>query len=206
MSFVHVVAVDVVVSDAFEDAYAADAEDVFLGEAVPVVAAVECAGDVAVPFAVVGDVRVEEVDGDFVAGDAVDGVLPCLDPDGTAFDGDGDFVGEEDHEVVDAPAGGDFDLVAVAVEFLVKVSGAVQEGDGDGGDAEVRAGLEGVSGQDAQAAGVCWDAGVEADFHGEVRDVPSLFSIHPKKVLRGIFICCEGEKVLKMQFCGIKAC
>jgi hypothetical protein len=65
-----------------------------------------------------------------------------------------------------------FLLPAVVVEFLFEVALVVEEPDAAEIDADVGGGLEVITGEDAEAAAIEFDAFVEAEFEREVGDEP----------------------------------
>ena len=91
MPLVHVEGLELAVTERLEHRRSADTEQRFLAEAVALIAAVQVAGESAVLRVVVGQVRVEEVDGNRIAAGASDRVEPRLQADAASFDTDLDL-------------------------------------------------------------------------------------------------------------------
>ena len=168
-----VAVVDVLADAEFlEHEHAADAEEVFLLEAVLPVAAVEGVGDFAVELGVHLVVGVEEVELDAAYVD-----LPYVGVDLVVGEGhvDDDLVAlgveealnGEGVEVLGLVVG---DLLAVHGEGLAEVAVAVEEADAAEVDVAVGGFLEVVAGEDAEASGVDFQDVVEAVLHAEVGD------------------------------------
>ena len=156
-----------------EGADAADAEQHLLAEAVLLLAAVQAVGDLAVLVGVALDVGVQEQQrhaadaGDPDAGEQV-GAAGHLDRDGgagavvLAQEGQRQLVGVEDRVGLLLPA--------LTRERLLEVARLVEQAHADQRDAEVRGGLEVVTGEDAEAAGVLREHRGDAELRREVAD------------------------------------
>ena len=90
--------------------------------------------------------------------------------DVTALDLDLYLHGKELHVPGRVPGHGFFLLPALRIDLLVEVTLPADEGDRDDGQHEVSRGLDGIAGEDAEAAAVGGDIVLDADLHGEVGD------------------------------------
>ncbi len=152
---------------------AADTEQQLLAQPVLAGAAVEPVGHLAEVVGVLLDVGVEEQQRH--AADA-------RDPDpgdhlGAAGDGDPDertgavvLVEQRERELVGVQDGVGLLLPALAGERLLEVALLVEQADTDDRHAQVGGGLEVVTGEDAEAAGVLREDGRDAVLRGEVGD------------------------------------
>ena len=151
-------------------AHAAHAQHDLLLQAIVGVATVEMVGEAAVPARVAVQIGVEQVDGNHVPGAALEVVAPGAHGYDAVFHRYRDprrFFGAEVRRV---PRLNVFALGARLVEMLLEIAFAVQQGEGDQGNSQVRRGTQRVAGQHAQAAGVGGHGGVNGDLHGEVSD------------------------------------
>ncbi len=164
VALVHVVDVEAV-AEGVGHADAAHAQHDLLLEAVVGVAAVEMIGEAAVPAGVRVQIGVEEVDWDGVAVATDEVVAPSAQGDHAAFDGHryaGRLLGAEISRI---PGLDVLTLGAGAVQVLLEVSLAVDQGKGDQGNAEIGGGPQGIARQHAQAAGVGGHGGMNGDLH-----------------------------------------
>ena len=153
--------------------HAADAEQHLLAQAVVLVAAVEPVGDHPLGRRVLLDVAVEQQQRD-----AADLGPPHVGVQGAALrqrhgDDRGRAVGlaqQLDRQAVRVQRGVVLELPAVGRQALGEVPGPVEQPDADQRDAEVGGGLEVVTGEDAQAAGVLRQHLGDAELGGEVGD------------------------------------
>ncbi len=152
--------------------YPADAEDDLLLYPGDDVAPVELVGDGAVGLLVLRQVAVEEEHAD-VAGLG----LPHLEHDPAPGQGDEDVdllaivqPCRTDGQVTEIGRRVMGDLVAVAVDGLGEIALAVEHAHRHEGDAQVAGRLAVVPRQDAQAAGIEWQALVQAELGAEVGD------------------------------------
>ena len=170
MPFVHVEAPQVPVAQGSEDANAADAQDDFLAQAVPVVAAIEVVGELLVPGTVFREIGVQEVYRHHKTADALDLIFPGPDLHFPALDGHRGPLRHLRQEIIDGPLHRLFGLVAQGVQPLVKIAFAVEQADGHHGHLEIGGRTDGVSGQGSQPAAVSGHAGLQGDLHGEIGD------------------------------------
>ena len=138
VAFVHVEAGEVIVAEGAQHPHPADAQDGLLAKAIPGVAAIEMIGQFPVPLAVVGQVAIQQIDGDGGSGDAFNFVFPGADLNRAAFQFHRDALGQLFEEILDDPLGGFFGLPAGGVEALVEIAFAVEEGDGDHRHLQIR--------------------------------------------------------------------
>ena len=156
-----------------QGAHATDAEEHLLLEALLATAAVEAVGDVAGGLVVVRDVGVEQQQRH-----ATDLGAPHVRVQLTATgQGEGDDAGRTvllaqhaEGQSVGVEDGVGLLLPAVTVEALLEVAGLVEQADADDRDPEVGGGLEVVTGEDAQAAGVLRQHLGDAELRAEVAD------------------------------------
>jgi hypothetical protein len=87
VAFVHVEAVQLVVSQRAQNANAADAEQNFLAQAVVGITTVQAAGERAVYVGIAGQIGVNEIDGNVETANAFGFVAPTAEFDLAAFDG-----------------------------------------------------------------------------------------------------------------------
>ena len=145
---------------------AADAEQHLLAHAELGLALVEGLREETIALAVLGDVRVEEIQRD-----AAHLKLPDLGAHHVAADRAVDVRARVHHrEALEVVARVQDARGAVAAEFLQVIALPVQEADADERDAQVGGALQVVARQDAQAAGVLLHALVDGELAGEVRD------------------------------------
>ena len=156
--------------EGLEHANASHAEDHLLLDAVDAVAAVELVGDAPVLCRVLLEVGVQEENRHFAARRAYHPVEPGLDVNVAAFDLNPDFLRHERHVLGGVPDHGFFPLPAVGVDILGKISLAGYKGNGDQGQVQIGRGLDGVAGQDPEAAAVGGDIVLHADLHGKIGD------------------------------------
>ena len=165
-----------------QGADAADAEQDLLAEPVLGGAAVEAVGHVAVVVGVALDVGVEQQQrhatdlgdpdlgeqvGPVGLGDGDHGAVAVL----LAEQRDGQLVGVEDGVLLELPA--------LAGERLLEVAGVVEQADADERHAEVAGGLQVVTGQDAETAGVLRQHRGDAELRGEVGDPGRCLAARP---------------------------
>ncbi len=151
---------------------AADAEQQLLADPHAGVAAVEPRGQRAVRLAVLGDVRVEQVERR-----PADRDLPGLRVEraGVRVDREPEPLAAGARHRLDRQHGDVGDRVGLllpplAVERLLEVPLGVEDADADERHAQVAGALQVVARQDAEAAGVDGQALVQAELHREVRD------------------------------------
>ena len=139
-------------AEGVQEVNAAEAEDGLLAEAIVGVATVEVVGEAAVPGVVAVDVGVEQEDGDDVAGVADDVEAPRAERELAALEGDGNRLVGRGKGRFGRPDDVALGLLTVGVEVLFEVAAAMDERDGDEGDAGVGGGTEGIASQHAEAA------------------------------------------------------
>ena len=152
--FVHVEAVDLVVSERAQDSHAADAQHVLLAEPVALVAAIEMVAQLAVLLVIGGQVGIEEQHRHGEAGHAHDVVLPGTHLDFSLLDDHRDLRLELLQVLRNVPHVGLFDLRAGRIQFLMKISFAGQHRHGHHRHFHVGGGLNRITRQDAQSAAV----------------------------------------------------
>ncbi len=145
VAFVHVINV-YAMAQGIDHADAAHAEDDLLLEAVVGVAAVEVVGEAAIPGGVLGQVGVQKIDGDDVAGATHHVIAPGAHGDDAVFDGDGDSGSLYLAEIGRLPRLDVLGLPTLLIQALTEVAFAMQQGKGDERGAEVRGGAEGIAG------------------------------------------------------------
>ncbi len=157
-----------------EGARAADAEHELLGEAHLAPRRVENAGDRTVGRVVLRHVGVEQQQRH-----APDEGDPDLEMELAAAVRDRDHhrpAGvsgrRTDRQAGEVVLGVDVLLAAVGVDVLVEVAVPVEEPDSDQRHAQVAGALQVIAGEDAEAAGIERQAGIEAVLHAEVGDRP----------------------------------
>ena len=173
MSFVHVdhARLD---GQRLQGAGAADAEDDFLTDPRPLVAAVQPGRQMAVFVLVLGNVGVEQKEGNAAHVDPPDARedLPAARRD---RNDDGLSVrtkGRLNRQLGRLDLGVRFLLPALLVDALRKIALDVQQADADEGDAQVGRAFQVVAGQHAQAAGIDRQRLVDAEFGREVGGRP----------------------------------
>ena len=168
MAFVHVEAVDLLVAERAKHADAADAEHILLAEAIMLIAAVEVLAQAPILLVVARDVGIEVDHRDDAPRNPHGVISPGADLDFPFLDDDRDAGSERLEAFAHVPRLRRFDLVALGVQFLMKVSLARQQGDGDHGHLHIRGRANRIAGQDAQSSAVGGDIRLESDLHGEV--------------------------------------
>ena len=167
VALVHVVDERLIVEGG-KDAHSAHAQHRFLPQAVIAVASVEVVGQPAVARIVFLKVGVEEIDGDGVAGDALEVITPGADGDGAILDGyshDRRFGGEDAFR---APGLRLSRLNAFGIEVLTEVSEAMREGYGDQRQAHVCRGAQGVACEHAETTAIGRYRRADGDFHRKI--------------------------------------
>ncbi len=156
-----------------ERAHAADAEQQFLPDADPVVAAIEPRGQLAIFGQVAFDVRIEQEQRI-----AADRQLPHArgDRPGPGLDRDRHRHALAERRPHRERAVIDVDVVLVlppvAIEALPEIALVVVQADADERDAEIRRALDVIAREDAETAGVDGQRFVDAELRGEVRHRP----------------------------------
>ena len=171
VAFVHVVDV-YTQAQRVGHAHAAHAQHDLLLQAVVGVAAVQVIGQAAIPARVSFEIGIEQVDGHHVPEAALRGRsarrarsqcglrLRTVTRAGSSVQKSAGFQGCTSSL-----------CTPVAVEMLLEVSLAVQQREGDQGNAQVGGGAQRVAGQHAQAARVGGHGRIDGNFHREVCDV-----------------------------------
>jgi hypothetical protein len=181
-----------------QGASAADTEQDFLLDPGAPVAAVELVSNAPVGFAVFRQVGVEQVEAVVAHPRA-----PDLGPHRASREVDADvhFAAVRvahgfDRHVVEIVVAVMRGLVALAVYGLVEIALAVEQADGDEGQAHVGGALAVVAGKDAEAAGVDRQALVEAELGAEIGDQVGGLQGRPPRQLQPRFgvIGIEGRQ------------
>ena len=152
MSFVQVEGVNVHVAESTEHSQAADSQNELLAEPVTVVSAVKVPAEFAVIGMVRLEVRIKEVNGKRIAGDAYALVHPHADLNLAALNRNADLVGQEGKLFRRVPHYGLLFLPVVLVELLNEIALSVEEGNTCHRNAEICGTLEDVARQNAESS------------------------------------------------------
>src|SRR5580704_3144387 len=170
MALIHMKAREVFVSERAKHAHAADPKQNFLAQTIVRIAAVQAAGEVAVPFSVGGKIGVEKIDRNNEAANSLNVIAPAAKLDAPVLQGHGYAGGLFLEKIFDFPNHWLFRLRAVLGEMLRKESSAIKKRRGHHGKAKVGGDADGVSGEDAEAAAIARHGVLEGNLHREVGD------------------------------------
>jgi len=129
VTFIHVVHGHVVIQG-LEHAHSADAQNGLLPQAIVRISTVEVIGELPITRVVLGQISVEEVDWDGVAGDSFKVVSPRPDDDWTILDGHLNQRVFEQQKFFDRPRLIFRALNSLRTEMLLEISLAVEQGYG----------------------------------------------------------------------------
>jgi hypothetical protein len=174
MPFVHVESSGAVVAEGAEHPHPADSQDDFLAEAISGVSSVQKVGELAVGIGVLGEVGIEEVDGQDVAADTLDLILPRTKQDVASLEIHGHPRAHLLQEILDHPLDRLLALPPVAVEALIEVALAVKETHRDHRQSKVGRRADGIPGEDTEPTRVGGHRRLEPYFHREIGNHPAL--------------------------------
>ena len=130
MALIHMKAHDPVVSKSPKHTHSSDPKNHFLTKPVMPITTVKIMSQRSVPFGIVDKIRVQKVDGNPIAADAFDLILPGTQLNDPSLYRGGESNGHLFQKVINDPLTGLLSLPSILFESLVEITFSVKQGNG----------------------------------------------------------------------------